>query len=74
MRSVLLLGMGPTAVTALESLAAQFRVIGVIRDAAGEPDAEVEGRAAELGVPVLRLRHAEIGDTIVKEQPENPVC
>jgi len=70
MRSVLLIGMGPTAATALESLAAQFRVIGVIRDAAGEPDAEVEGRAAELGVPVLRLRHAEIGDTIIKEQPD----
>jgi methionyl-tRNA formyltransferase len=70
MRSVLLLGMGPTATTALESLAAQFRVIGVIRDAAGEPGAEVENRSAELGIPVLRLTHAEIGDTIVKEQPD----
>ena len=70
MRSVLLVGMGPTAFTALESLGAQFRVIGVIRDAAGEPDAELEGRSAELGIPVLRLRHAEIGDTIVKEQPD----
>jgi methionyl-tRNA formyltransferase len=70
MKSVLLFGMGPTAVTALESLAVQFRVIGVIRDVAGEPDAEVEGRSAELGIPVLRLSHAEIGDIIIKERPD----
>ena len=70
MKSVLLFGMGPTAVTALELLAAQFRVIGVIHNAAAEPDAALEGRSAELGVPILRLHHAEIGDTIIKEQPD----
>jgi methionyl-tRNA formyltransferase len=71
MKSVLLLGMGPTAVTALESLAAQFRVAGVIRDAEdGQPGADVERRAAELGVPVLRVRHAQIEDTIIEAQPD----
>ncbi len=72
MKSVLLLGMGPTAVTALESLAAQFRVIGVIRDAAGDaqPDDDVERRAAELRIPVLRVSHTQIEDIIIKTQPD----
>jgi methionyl-tRNA formyltransferase len=72
MSSVLLFGMGPTAVTAFESLAAQFRVIGVIRDAAGEaqPDADVEHRATELGVPVLRARPTELEDVITKAKPD----
>jgi methionyl-tRNA formyltransferase len=71
MKSVLLLGMGPTAVTALESLAAQFRVAGVIRDAeTAQPGDDVELRAAELGVPVLRVQHSQIEDTVIKAQPD----
>jgi methionyl-tRNA formyltransferase len=50
MDTVLLLGMGPTTLTALESLAPGFRVAGLIRD--GEDD-EVLERARALGVPVL---------------------
>jgi methionyl-tRNA formyltransferase len=51
---VLLLGMGPTARTALESLALRFQVLGVIRQAhppAGED--EVVERARALEVPVF---------------------
>ncbi len=54
-RRVLLVGKGPSARTALESLAERFTVVGVVRNArqrAGEQD-EVQRRADELGVPVL---------------------
>jgi methionyl-tRNA formyltransferase len=53
--SVLLLGMGPTALSALESLAARFRVVGLFRDARSTPDGtdEVVERARVLMVPVL---------------------
>jgi methionyl-tRNA formyltransferase len=70
MRSALLLGMGPTAKTALESLADRFRVAGVVREAGGEPGPEVERRAAELGVPVLHVSHADLGNTIASAQPD----
>jgi methionyl-tRNA formyltransferase len=51
---VLLVGCGPTALTALDSLAAKLRVVAVVRDhdpaaADGDP---VCRRAAALGVPV----------------------
>lgn len=54
MRKVLLLGMGPTAFSALESLAEQFRIVGIVRDAAsgGAGDDPVVRRAHELSVPV----------------------
>src|SRR5215212_5089003 len=48
MESVLLLGLGPTASSALESLTARFRVAGLIRDG----DDELVERARALGVPV----------------------
>jgi methionyl-tRNA formyltransferase len=55
MRKVLLLGMGPTALSALDSLARQFDVVGIVRDV--PQDAEtgdaVVRRARELSVPVL---------------------
>ena len=55
MRKVLLLGMGPTTLSALESLARQFDVVGIVRDA--PQDAEtgdvVVRRAHELSVPVI---------------------
>ena len=55
MDSVLLLGMGPTTLSALESLAARFRVVGLFRDARSSPDGtdEVVERAHALTVPVF---------------------
>jgi methionyl-tRNA formyltransferase len=48
--SVLLLGLGPTALTALESLAKVFTVLGIVRD---PDDADpVVACATHLGVPV----------------------
>ena len=55
METVLLLGRGPTARTALDSLAGKFAVAGVVRDVT--PDAigtdEVVRRARELDIPVI---------------------
>lgn len=55
MKRVLLLGMGPTALSALESLAEQFHVTGIVRDVREGAEAEdaVLRRAQELSVPVL---------------------
>ena len=55
MKRVLLLGMGPTALSALESLAGQFRVVGIVRDVPRGEETEdiVALRAHELSVPVL---------------------
>ena len=55
MKRVLLLGMGPTTLSALESLAQQFRVTGIVRDVREGAEAEdvVLRRARELSVPVL---------------------
>ena len=55
MKKVLLLGMGPTALSALESLAGQFRVVGIVREVrqGAEADDAVVRRAHELSVPVL---------------------
>jgi methionyl-tRNA formyltransferase len=53
MESVLLIGLGPTALTALESLASRFRLAGIVRDPGPGPDDEVVERARSLGVPVL---------------------
>ena len=76
MRTVLLVGMGPTATSALESLVARFRVAGVVRDAAAPLDADadvdvdVERRASERDVPVLRVGHAEIEDVVLRTRPD----
>jgi methionyl-tRNA formyltransferase len=51
MDNVLLLGMGPTALSALESLAAKFRVAGLARSSPGGDDEVIE-RARTLDVPV----------------------
>jgi methionyl-tRNA formyltransferase len=55
MKRVLLLGMGATALSALESLAGQFQVVGIVRDVNPGAAAEdgVARRAHELSVPVL---------------------
>ena len=55
MKRILLLGMGPTALSALESLAGQFHVVGIVRQVqtGAETDDVVARRAHELSVPVL---------------------
>lgn len=72
MESVLLLGLGPTALTALESLAARFRVVGVVRpDGGGEVADEVVERARALGVPVLPDAGLEaVERTVVETAPD----
>jgi hypothetical protein len=40
MKKVLLLGMGPTTLSALESLAEQFQVVGVVRQVRNGADAD----------------------------------
>ena len=54
METVLLLGLGPTALTALGSLAERFQVTGLIRACppTGGQD-EVIDRAHALGVPLI---------------------
>jgi methionyl-tRNA formyltransferase len=55
MKRVLLLGMGATALSALESLAGQFQVVGIVRDVNPGAAAEdgVARRAHELSVPIF---------------------
>ena len=52
MHEILLIGMGPTALSALESLLTQFKVTGIVRDLGG-PDDPVTTRARELGIPLF---------------------
>lgn len=51
MDRVLLLGMGPTALSALESLATRFDVVGLVR--AADPNDAVLEHARELKIPVV---------------------
>ena len=54
MKTVLLLGLGPTARTALDALSARFRVAGIVRDPASASGADqVVGQAHSLGVRVF---------------------
>jgi methionyl-tRNA formyltransferase len=55
MENVLLLGMGPTALSALDSLSARFRVAGVVCDAGGATEGgdDVVARARALGARVF---------------------
>ncbi len=55
MRKVLLFGMGPTALYALEGLAERFEVVAIVRDVkpGSEGDDEVWKRAEALGIPVV---------------------
>jgi methionyl-tRNA formyltransferase len=53
-KTVLLLGLGPTARTALDSLSVRFRVAGLVRDSGSAPGAdEVVDLAHSLGVSVF---------------------
>ena len=46
MDTVLLIGMGPTALSALESLTARFQVAGLVRDARSLPEAAMKSSSA----------------------------
>ena len=73
MPDVLLIGTGPTAWSALESLTAEVRVVGVVRDAshaADEPDAVVQ-RARELDAPVYPdSSPAAINAALARSRPD----
>lgn len=73
MDNVLLLGMGPTAHSALESLAARFRVVGLVRDARSSPegDDEVVKRADALKVPVFSdLSIENVEQVVIQSSPD----
>jgi methionyl-tRNA formyltransferase len=73
MKKVLLLGMGPTALSALESLAGQFHVVGMVREVRqyAEADDAVVRRAHELSVPVLSdLGLDSVQRAITESQPD----
>src|SRR6516165_1348799 len=73
MDRVLLFGMGPTALSALESLSARFQLVGLIRDArlpsAGTD--EVVEFAHALQVPVFPdLSIAGVQQTVIQTSPD----
>lgn len=77
MSRVLLLGMGPTALSALESLAGKFQLIGLIRDARLPSEGTEEGTdsvvnlACALDVPVFRDLSTEgIERAIIQTSPD----
>jgi methionyl-tRNA formyltransferase len=73
MTRVLLLGRGPTALSALESLVENFDVLSVVRDVPAGPQAAdaVAVRAAERAVPLVRDTSPETVDRLVRElQPD----
>jgi len=55
MANVLLIGIGPTALSALDSLATKLNVLGLVRDTNTEPNASdmVVIRAHELDIPIF---------------------
>ena len=73
MERVLLLGMGPTALSALESLAVSFHVVGLVRDArvSSAGSDEVAERARELMVPVFSDVSIEgVERALMESQPD----
>jgi methionyl-tRNA formyltransferase len=71
-KRILLLGMGPTASSALESLAGQFNVVGIVRpvQTGSETNDPVVRRAHKLSVPVLPdVSLAAVEHAIHKYQP-----
>lgn len=73
MRKVLLLGVGPMAMSALDSLTSAFQVVGVVRQVAANAEAEdeVARRARELGVPILPDVSVQGVDSAISEtQPD----
>jgi methionyl-tRNA formyltransferase len=77
MKSVLLLGMGGTALTALDSLASRFRVVGVVRPGpkGADHDDDVALRARELEIPMLTdMSISGIEYAISVTRPDCVVC
>jgi methionyl-tRNA formyltransferase len=73
MDTVLLLGMGPTALSALESLVPSFRVAGLLRDSCSSRDLEDEvvARARALHVPVLSDLSIEgVEQAVLESRPD----
>lgn len=73
MPRVLLLGRGPTALSALESLVQRFQVLSVVRDVpTGDQAADaVAIRAAELAVPLVTDTSLETVERLLRElQPD----
>jgi methionyl-tRNA formyltransferase len=73
MDTVLLLGMGPTALSALESLTAKFRVVGLVRDGRSSPsgDDEVIERARSVDVPVFSDLSVEgVERAVIQNNPD----
>lgn len=73
MSRVLLLGMGTTALSALESLAEQFQIVGIVRDAPNGRDGDdlVVRRAHELSVPVwLDSSLSAVQEAIGESRPD----
>lgn len=71
MGGVLLLGMGPTALSALESLAVKFRVAALVRSSPGDDDEVIE-RARALDVPVHSDLSIEGVERVLIQR--NPEC
>ena len=71
MPTVLLLGMGSTTLSALESLAPRFRVVGLVRDHVSLKGDAVVKRARELAVPVFTDVSLDgVGSTIIRCRPD----
>jgi methionyl-tRNA formyltransferase len=69
LKKVLLLGIGPSALSALESLAARFHVVGVVRQVAA--DDEVTRRASALNIPMLSdVSVPGVKQALVRLQPD----
>ncbi len=65
---VLLIGLGPTTLSALEALAERFDVVGLVR---GLPEDKTVGRARELGVPVYAdTKPAALEALVLQLQPD----
>jgi methionyl-tRNA formyltransferase len=70
---VFMLGLGPTALSALEAIAERFKVVGVVREAADEPGRrdEVIALASKLGLPVSRDTSLRSVSTLIENlQPD----
>jgi methionyl-tRNA formyltransferase len=77
MEKLLLLGMGPTALSALDCLSARFLVVGVMRNVSpGDHDVdEVARLASSLGVSMLTATTpSDVRAAILESQPDCVVC